>query len=428
MNHPTVPIHLDYGKTKLKLSVLQKNLVKILHIQESGKLPDRDAVLMKKLKHPTGTKSFYDLCAAHKNQTAVIVVSDKTRDVPNHWLLPPLLKTLDSFGLTTTILVATGMHGPTKGKDLVEMLGKPVVDRYRVVNHNANDAASLVTLGKTPEGLDIRINRTYHEAGLKILTGLIEPHLMLGFSGGRKAICPGIASSDMVKYFHGYKFIASKYSTSAVLKNNPCHAFSLKVAKLAGADFLVNVTLNAQKEVTGIFCGDLEKAHLEGAQACADHSVSYLSKPVDIVLTCGGGYPLDRNLYQGIKGMVAAYEIVKPGGTIICAAECRDGIGSEAFQKVLDQVKTLDGFIETLKKRKKALPDQWQAQEFVKVLKKARVKLYTEHLTAKQIAQSHMEAIPSVSRGLSQALAEYGPQATIAVMPSGPYVIARLKK
>ena len=421
-------VKLDYDKKSLTVEIPQKNLIKIFRMRDSPLLSHPFHILKEKALHPINSSGLDKL--ASDSKTACLVISDKTRPVPNKLILPPLLNILENSGIkreNITLLIATGLHSPTEGKDLLEFLGEKIIRNYRIINHQARNEKNHVFLGETKKGTPIFVNKVYHHSHLRILTGLIEPHFMTGFSGGRKSICPGIVSWKTIKVHHSPEFLESPFSRPGILEGNPCHEEALEIAKKAGVDFIVNITLNKEKQVTGIFAGGLESAWLSGVKFCQEQGSDFLEEEVDLVITSGGGYPLDCNFYQTVKGLVGALEIVKKGGIIIIASGCRDGIGSLHFKKLLQEMKSPQKFLEMIKGQNYFSPDQWEVEELVKVLKKAKVKIYSAGLREKEIEKPWLSLIPSVERGIEEALKEYGQKMKIAVVPQGPYLLAKLK-
>ena len=414
-------ISLDYGVDGLEVRIPDENLLTVAQQKDEPAINDPLAILRQMLAKPIGSKSFNDLCKGRSS--ACIVVSDKTRPVPNKTILPPLLEVLDSFQVKTTILVACGMHTPTEGKVLEDMLGKEIVSRYRIINHLGEDERELKKLGTTRKGAPVIVNRHYMEADLRIVTGFIEPHFMAGFSGGRKAICPGISGAETMKYAHSPELMDAPCASSGVIKGNPFHEFALEVAKMARVDFMVNVTLRRDKKITGIFAGDLEKAHAEGVAFCNNQARVALPAEADIVLTTNAGYPLDQDFYQTVKGMVSALPAVKRGGTIIIASACSRGIGSDAFRDMLFEMRDTDSFMAMITKPGFFRIDQWEVEELIKALRKADIKVYTTGIPVEDLRKCHVEPISSVEQGICDALKKHGAKATITVIPSGPYVI-----
>ena len=411
---------LDYGKNGLEITVPDANILAVGMPAEPSPVESVSELLAKSLREPISSLPLPELCRGRK--TACIVVSDKTRPVPNDILLPPLLDKLDARHIKTTILIACGMHSPTEGAELEALLGQGVMGRCEIVNHRGGDDRELRSVGKSHD-VEILINRRYVEADLRILTGFIEPHFMAGFSGGRKAVCPGIAGLQTMRYAHSPDLLESPLATVGVIDGNPLNEFLLDAARLAGVDFIVNVTLNRDKEITGIFSGGLEDAHRAGAAFCAKHSRIGLPAEADIVVTTGGGFPLDQDLYQTVKGMVSALPAVKHGGTIIIASACSKGIGSDHFREMLFAMEDGLSFLALLRKPGFFRVDQWEVEELVKVLRKARVSLYSEGISREEQQRCHVLPLESAEHGISEALSRYGSNATITVLPSGPYQI-----
>jgi len=340
-----------------------------------------------------------------------------------------LLKTLEAGGIprgAITILVATGLHRPNLGDELVEMLGPQVAADYRIENHHGRQQDEHVHLGTSPHGVPIWIDRRYVEAQVKITTGLIEPHFMAGYSGGRKLICPGIAGAETICAWHSPAFLEHPNARNGCLQGNPVHEETTLIARRAGCDFIVNVALDDQRRVLGVFAGDMEEAFWDGVRFVSRLVTDRLPAPADIVVTSAGGYPLDTTFYQSVKGMVAALDIVKPGGTIVLAASLTEGVGRPECQRLFQENPTLDGFLERIRGGGPCLPDQWQLEELAKVRRKARVKVVSDGLAPAVLSRLFVDGAPSVEQAVAECLGQYGPQATIAVIPKGPYVIAEV--
>jgi nickel-dependent lactate racemase len=336
------------------------------------------------------------------------------------------------------------MHRPNLGDELIEMVGALVARNYRIENHHGRELGEHTCLGRTRRGVPVWIDSRYVQADLKITTGLIEPHFMAGFSGGRKLICPGLAALETIKVWHGPDFLEHPNARSGCLDGNPVHEENTAIARMAGCDFIVNVVIDAQRRILRVVAGDMEAAFLEGVAFARTTVTATLDAPVDIVVTSSAGYPLDATYYQSIKGMVAALPILKPGGTIILAASLSEGIGSPEFQSLFDAHPTLGGFMERLlsgacgagvppaEAAGTAAPqpyfvmDQWQLEELAKVRRHAKVRVVSDGLPPETLRRLFVEPAASVEAAVADALAEYGPRATIAVIPKGPYVMAEL--
>jgi nickel-dependent lactate racemase len=419
-------IKLDYGNGKIEVDVPDGNMLEIVENKPASPLGNVREKLAESLRKPIGSVSLGQKIAG--KEKICIVISDSTRAVPTGMILETLLPELHRCGISRdsiTILVATGLHRPSTGEELVNMVGEKTLANYRIVNHNARDRQSCLDIGKTARGTPIILDRAYLESDFRILTGLIEPHFMAGFSGGRKAICPGISYLDMFKHFHGPAVLESPMSANAVLEGNPFHGEATEIAQKAGVDFIVNVTINKNREITGIFSGDLLEAFRAGADFCGKSSTCRIGRQADIVLTSGGGSPLDVNLYQAVKGMVGAIPAVRQDGIIIIAAQCPEEIGSREFTELLIGEKDLDRFMEKIKDPYYFVIDQWELEELIKARKKADIFFYSDCLNrcSYDIPSGTIIQVKSIEEAISTALARFGTDATISVIPEGPYVI-----
>jgi nickel-dependent lactate racemase len=344
-------------------------------------------------------------------------------------MLRPILATLEGAGIPRekiTILIATGLHRPNEGGELVEMVGAQIAAGYRIVNHRGQEINEHTYLGSSPRGVPIWIDARYVRADLKITTGLIEPHLMAGFSGGRKLVCPGLAALETVKVWHGPDFLEHPRADCGILEGNPVHEENTWIARRAGCDFIVNVVIDAERRPLRFVAGDMEAAFLEGADFVKEVVVDTVSQPVDIVVTSSAGYPLDTTFYQAVKGLTGALPIVKQGGTIIMAAGLTEGIGSPEFEQLFAENPSLERFVERILGKDYFVLDQWQLEELAKVRRKAKVKLISHGLPAATLNRLFVESAPTVEQAVAASLAEYGPQAKIAVIPKGPYVLAQV--
>jgi nickel-dependent lactate racemase len=417
-------VKLEYGKTGLDVELPDDRVVGPLAIRPAPPLEDPEAVLHEKLAHPTGTPALANL--ARNRTSACILICDITRPVPNALLLPPILKTLEDAGIPRDeilILIATGLHRPNEGAELVELVGPEIASKYRVENHHGKLLAEHTYLGTTPKGVPAWIDTRYLEADLKITTGLIEPHLMAGYSGGRKLICPGIAALETVKIWHGPDFLEHPKADCGFLEGNPVHEENTRIARMAGCDFIVNVTLDADRRVTSLVAGDMEQAFLEGVRFIENVVKAEIPEACDVVVTSSAGYPLDTTFYQAVKGLTGALPVVKQGGTIILAASLSEGIGSPEFQRLFQENDSLPTFMKRILGKDYFVMDQWQLEELAKVCRKAKVKIVSDGLSAETLDGLFVESAPSVEQAVAESLAEYGPKARIAVIPKGPYVL-----
>ncbi len=419
-------VRLEYGRTGLQVDLPDRHVVKCLGYRPAEPLADPEQAVREALIRPLSAPPLAEI--ARGRTSACVAICDVTRPVPNQVVLRPILQTLEEAGIARDrilILVATGLHRPNLGDELVEMVGRPIAEAYRIENHAGRDLAQHAYLGESPRGVPIWIDRRYLEADLKITTGLIEPHFMAGFSGGRKLICPGLAAWETIRVWHSPRFLEHPNARSGVLKDNPVHEENTWVARRAGCDFIVNVAIDERRRILRVVAGDMEEALEQGAAFVGRLVTDTLPEPADIVLTSSAGYPLDTTFYQSVKGMVAGLEAVRPGGTIILAAGMREGIGSPEFQGLLEQTSSLDAFMERIGNADCSVLDQWQVEELAKVRRKARVVAVTDGLPPETLRRCFVESAPTVEAALGDCLAEYGPNATIAVIAKGPYVMAQ---
>ncbi len=417
-------IRLAYGKTGIDMDVPDRNLKQVLRIRDIPGIPDPVAALDARLRNPIGAPSLWELAEGKRN--AVVVISDVTRPVPNKVLLPSILRTLRDAGIPeecVTILVATGLHRPNLGDELAGMVGEEFVAAFRIVNHDARDGKSVRRIGTTSTGTPVFINAIYLDADLKITTGYIEPHIFAGFSGGRKLICPGIAGEETIKRNHSPRFIEHPLACEGSLKGNPLHEELLEIAAMAGCDLAVDVTLNEQREITGIFAGDIFRAHDAGVAFVRDCVGSRVEAPADIVVTTSAGYPLDTSFYQSIKGLTAALPAVKTGGTIILAASCSEGLGDGSFTELVREYYDMDRFMNDILTSDRVSINQWQYEELAKVLKKADVLIYAEGIPEEDRSRLPVSVKESVAECLDAAFTRHGCHASVVVIPNGPYVL-----
>ena len=421
-------VKLAYGKEGLTVELPDKNVVKILTLKDFPAIENPEKAVFDKLQSPVGSLPLAEL--AQGKETACIVVSDITRPVPNKVIVPPILTVLEENGIkreNLSILIATGIHRPAPDSEIREILGDYIAENYNVVNHYAHRLEDTTFLGVTPEfNAPMHVNTLFIEADLKIVTGLIEPHLMAGYSGGRKAIVPGISAFETVKVLHGPTMMGHPNVVEGVIAGNPFHEESLYVAKEVGVDFIVNVTINDTRDITGIFCGGLEEAHTEGMKFAEEQTMDTVEEPVDCVITSGSGYPLDLTYYQATKGVTAAVPIVKKGGVIILASQCLEGIGGPEFTYLVLNTETCEKFMENIKSLDYYVQDQWQLQKLCNAKEKAEVWLYSDGIDSETKKKLFARPISSIEEGVKEILARFGEDATIAVIPKGPYVLARI--
>jgi nickel-dependent lactate racemase len=418
-------VELEYGRRGLRVELPDGNVRGVLRLNPAAPLPDQAGAVRAALRAPLGCAPLAELARGRRD--ACIVICDVTRPVPNQRILPQIIGELEAAGIPgerITILVATGNHRPNEGEELVGMVGREIAERYRIVNHHSEVDDEQAYCGRSSKGVDIYVDRTYVEADLKIITGLVEPHFMAGYSGGRKIVCPGLISFRSVHYFHSPDLLESERATNGVLPGNPLHEFALEVCRAAGVDFSVNVVIDERRDICGVFAGELETAHAAGVRFCDGVCRVPCGAPAEIVVTTSAGYPLDATLYQAVKGMVGALPALKPGGTVIIAAELSEGIGSPEFRDMLFAATDHESFMaEILAPDHVFTKDQWEVEMLCRVLRQGDVLVVADGVPSADLDRCLVRGMPSVEAAVAAALERHGPQAGILVIPSGPYCI-----
>ena len=392
-------------------------------------LPDESAVLLQHLRNPIGCASLADQVGP--GSRVVVTHSDITRPVPNDRILPVVLKELEEAGVRREdilLLNALGTHRQQTREELRAMLGAEIVDHYHCGQHNAFDDNELVSLGETSLGNPVRLNRHLVEADFRVYTGFIEPHFFAGFSGGPKAVLPALAGQESVLSNHGRNMIADSKATWGNVEGNPIWEEMLEVALKTMPAFLLNVTVNSEKEITGVFAGDLEAAHQAGRESVRNHAMVGVEAPFDIVVVSNSGYPLDQNLYQTVKGMSAAHRITKKGGAIIMCAECQDGLPDHGrYAELLREAGSPQGILDMLAQPGFGEQDQWQVQIQALVQLDADVYVFSDGLNDSQISDALLKPSHDVRATVDQLLGRFGSDATICAMPEGPATVAYVK-
>ncbi len=377
------------------------------------------------LAKPIGGPPLGEMARGKKD--VCVVISDVTRPVPNRTILPPLLDTLEASGVPgdrITILIATGMHRPNLGDELESMVGREIMDHFSIVNHACRDAEAYRLVDRI-DGAPIEINKHYLDADLKILTGLIEPHFYAGYSGGRKSILPGISSFETMKFMHSYRMIDHPGVTNCRLQGNPFHEYGIRITELVGADFLLNVVINSERELAGVFAGHYNKAHVAGCELVARQAAVPVEHRVDMVITSGGGYPLDATFYQISKALIGARDILKKGGTIVVACECREGLGSPEFCGILRSVCSHEEFVSGFCDPANFVIDQWCAQNIYQALDHAgKVYVYSPGLSHEDLDPMGAIKVDDLTPTIRDLLPDHS---RVAVIPDGPYVVGLVR-
>jgi nickel-dependent lactate racemase len=416
---------LQYGKGDLSVEIPSSDVAVLRTRHEEG-LPNEKTAFREAVRDPIGSAPLRELVGPEDR--IAVVIPDITRPLPSDRLLPWLFEELSQVPPENfTIVNGTGSHRPNTDEELAAMVGREVAASYRIVNHDAHDPSTLVFAGRSPEGRDVYMNREYVEADRRIVLGFIEPHFMAGFSGGYKGVFPAVADIDSIMHYHRASVIGHARSTWGVLEDNPTQDQIRVNGSLLPVDFLVNVTINRAKEITGYFCGEVLAAHERGCEANKASVMVACEREYPIVVTTNGGYPLDQNLYQAVKGMSAAYQIVSEGGLIIAASRCNDGFPNHGnFRKMLLEHSSPQEMLEAIHSPGFSKFDQWQVQLFALILQRARVGLYSE-IPADDVRSVHLRPIRDIADAISEELERIGEDAPVAVLPEGPMTVPYLE-
>ena len=424
-------VTLPYGRSDLDVE-LPDNVDVFLPVS-TPTLPDPDSAVRHALAHPLNSRPLRDL--VRPTDSVAIVISDITRPVPNRTLIPPILETLAAAGVPrdrVVIVNGTGMHRANSRDELAIMLGEEVVDNYRIINHDARDRSTLVYLPANGRSAEVRVNRDYLEADLKILTGFIEPHIFAGYSGGGKAILPGICGAETILSNHSFAFLADPNATWCRADDNPLFQDIRKVALATRPSFIVNVTLNEKKVITGVFAGEMVAAHDAGIAQAARQALKPIPHLYDIAVTTNMGWPADLNLYQSMKGMSVAAQAVKKGGKIVIAAECAEAIGNDDFLAVLRSGPSYPALMEKIGAPGFAADEQWGVQCIGMVWERAEIHLYSAMSREVVEDEAHLHYCADVSATVAALAEEFrrangGREPAICVLPYGQLTVPHLQ-
>jgi len=416
-------IKLAYGKKGLDITLPDHLNVDVVEPRYRESLADQAAAIEDALLRPIDSKPLRDL--AKRGDTVGIVLNDITRPTPYRIILPVLLRQLRSISEEQILLFnATGTHRPNTEAELRQMFGDEVLSRYRIIQNDAKDRSSHKLVGTTKSGNEIWLHKEYLDCETRILTGFIEPHIFAGFSGGGKAVMPGLALLESILKNHSGKNINHPKATWGVTDGNPIWEEIQQAASLVPPSFLLNVALNREKEITAVFAGDFRKAHEQGCAYVKENAMAAVEKPYDIVVTSNSGYPLDLNLYQSIKGMNAAAQVVKEGGAIIAVADCWDGIPDHGeYGKLLREAESHNSLLRTVRQKDFMRQDMWQAQLHGLICQKADVYFHSHNLSDEQIERAFFKPCSRVEETIEELLHKYGQDASICVLPEGPQTI-----
>jgi nickel-dependent lactate racemase len=421
-------IHFAFGRQGLAVTFPNGPKYEVIESRSASSLPDVDLALGRALDQPIGCEPLSVLASGKK--TAAISVCDITRPAPNWLTLPPLLRRLHDAGIPVdgvTILIATGLHREATPGEINAILGPEIASKYRVVNHDARAFSEHRALGKTQRGIPVYIDERFMAADLHITLGFIEQHLMLGFSGGRKLIAPGLAAQETIKVIHSPQFMREPMAIEGSIEDNPLHAQLLEIARMARHDFMLDVTLTQTREVSGIFAGDPVKAHAAGVQFLRTHTLEKLSGLADAVITSAAGHPLDLTFYQTVKGLTAAQHLVKPGGRILTLGACSEGVGSPEFAAKVAGFSSYDNFLDEIANAA-VVVDQWQLEKLALAGQKHELFFYIPGIPKERLGNLASRSYDSPEAAVAAVLDGLPAGARVALVPEGPYVFARAEE
>ncbi len=417
-------VRLQYGHDGLDIDLPGRNITLIEPRFVEG-LEDERAAFIDALRHPIGAAPLREIVSS--GDRVAVVIPDITRPLPSDRLLPWLFEELSHVPADrVTVVNGTGSHRINTKEELAVMVGAPVLERYRVVNHDSHDPKTMVDVGRDEDGSPVRLARAYVEADRRIVLGFIEPHFMAGFSGGYKGIFPAVADIASIMRYHDARTIGDPGSTWGRLEGNPTQGTIRRNGSLIPLDFCINVTLNRRRQIARFFCGHPISAHEEGCAFSRSTAMVACERPFPVVVTTNSGYPLDQNLYQAVKGMSAAAQVVEENGLIVAAARCNDGFPSHGnFRKLLFDHSSPRAILDTIESPGFSMYDQWEAQLLALIRLRSRVALLSE-LPADEVLRAHLEPIRDVAETVARELRARGEDAPVAVLPEGPMTIPYL--
>lgn len=414
-----------FGKTGIDVSIPDAVGCHVAHTRSAPALVDVAAALDAALDHPIGCAPLREMAAGKR--TAAISVCDITRPAPNSVTLPPLLARLHDAGIPVdgvTILIATGLHRGATSAEVEVILGPAIAAKYRVVSHDARDLTAHRSLGSTRRGTPVYIDERFMAADLHITLGFVEQHLMLGFSGGRKLIAPGVAAQETIKVIHSPRFMREPLATEGSIEGNPLHAELLEIAAMARHDFMLDVTLTRDRLISGVFAGHPVKAHAAAVKFLETTSLAPVPALADAVITCAAGYPLDLTFYQTVKGLTAAQHVLKPGGRMLVLGECAEGMGSPEFSQMVADYPGHAAFLDQIRRRRVEV-DQWQLERLALVGIKHELYFYTPGIAGAQLGALAPRSFSSLNQAVAALLDGLPREALVVLIPEGPYTYAR---
>jgi len=423
----TTDLTISYGRGHLPIRLPAGAQVTVVRKQPLPAIADPHAAIARALAQPIGAPSLAEL--ARGRRSACILICDITRPVPNRLFLRPMIETMVASGIPLdriSVLVATGLHRPNLGEELAELVGDPwVLEHVRVDNHDARDDAAHVDFGRTAtRGTPVKIDRQFVEADLRIATGLVEPHFMAGWSGGRKVIAPGVAHHETIRTFHSARFMEDPLAVQCNLVGNPLHEEQLQIVGMLGEVYGLNTVLDEDRNLVCVTFGEIIASHAAAVDFVSGATRVPVPRKFKTVVTSSAGYPLDKTYYQTIKGMVTPLDILEPGGTLIIASECSEGFGSPEFRDAQTRLVELgpERFLATLTAKTLAEVDEWQTEMQLKTLRLGRIELFTSGLSEAERGITGTALVGDLDAAIAASVARSNDPA-VAVIPEGPYVI-----
>ena len=427
-------INLNYGRGSIPIEIDESWEAEIIRKPKMPIVPEPRRAVQKALLSPSPGPSLREV--ARNKESACILICDITRPVPNGLLLPEIVSELMTAGIPRTsikILVATGLHRPNLGDELSRLIGdRWILENIEIINHNAKKSDEHVLVGTTSKGTVVRLDRRFVDAEVKIVTGLVEPHFMAGYSGGRKVIAPGIAHEETITTFHNHKFMSDPYADSCILVGNPLHEEQTEIVSMLGPVYCVNTVLDEYRNLSYVNFGEIISSHLESVNFAQEYLSVTVARRFQTIVTSAAGYPLDQTYYQTVKGMVTPYKILQPGGDLIIVSDCSEGLGSSEYKDAQRRLIKLGytSFCESIAKKDYASVDEWQTQMQTKAMKVGNINLYTTGLNEADRALTGVNMISDINEFIRHCVERNKNtlgETSLAIIPEGPYVVPRLQ-
>jgi len=417
-----------FGKGGVEVTIPETYDCAILESRVVQPLADVNGALQHALDHPLASSSIDDLARGKK--TVAIVVCDITRPAPNSITLPPLLDRLHRSGISRdgiTILIATGLHRAATQAEVDQIVGPDIARSYRIISNDARAAGQHSYLGTTNRGTPIHIHKHFIDAGLRITLGFIEPHLMAGYSGGRKLAVPGVAAEPTIKAIHSPMFMREPLATEGSIEGNPLHNELLEIANIARHDFILDVTLTRDRQISGVFAGNPVAAHAAGVRFVQEFCLAQIAEPADLVITSSAGFPLDLTFYQSVKAITAAQHLIKKGGRILVIAECAEGVGSQEFATSLRNIRSFEAYLDEIA-RPPVQIDQWQVEKLALAALRSELFFYTPGVRPDDLGILRGRCFATLQEAVEASTAELSRGAKVLLVPEGPYTFAKVRQ